>query len=179
MRVELFDLEMNERGKVEYALRPARHAPELVARHILAGVEVVLSDAGVPAARVLGVGVGVPGIVERAPGALMHAKAFGWDGVPLEALLRAGTSLPLHVDNGARAMGQAELWFGSGRGAGNAVIALIGSGVGAAVVADGETLTGVSSSAGEWGHTKIAWTGVPAGAGPGAAWRRTSAPRPS
>ncbi|GAA3800696.1 ROK family transcriptional regulator [Sphaerisporangium flaviroseum] len=160
VRVELFDLEMHQRAKVEYALRPARHEPELVAMHILAGIEVVLSDAGIPAERVLGVGIGVPGIVERGTD-VIHAKAFGWNGVPMGALLRASTSLPLYVDNGAKAMGQAELWFGSGRGAANAVIVLIGAGVGATVVADGATFHGVSSSAGEWGHTKIVAGGRP------------------
>ncbi|MDH2429905.1 ROK family protein [Sphaerisporangium sp. TRM90804] len=161
VRVELFDLEMKERAKVDYALRPARHDPELVARHILAGIDVVLSDAGVTTGQVLGVGVGVPGIVRRGPDFVIHAKTFGWDGVPFGTLLSAGTPLPLYVDNGAKAMGQAELWFGSGRGAGNAVIVLIGSGVGATVVSDGATFQGVSSSAGEWGHTKIIVGGRP------------------
>ncbi|MBO3748401.1 ROK family protein [Streptosporangiaceae bacterium NEAU-GS5] len=155
VRVELFDLDMTERARVEYALRPARHEPELVARHILAGIDVVLADAGVSAGQVLGVGVGVPGIVGPGPEAVVDAKTFGWDAVPMGALLRSGTQLPLFVDNGAKTMGQAELWFGSGRGAGNAVIVLVGSGVGAAMINDGIAFRGVSSSAGEWGHTKI------------------------
>lgn len=82
VRVELFDLEMNEKAKVEYALRPARHDIELVVRHILAGIDVVLADGGVSAGQVLGVGVGVPGIVERGGDVLVHAKTFGWDGRP-------------------------------------------------------------------------------------------------
>ncbi|WP_406316455.1 ROK family protein [Streptosporangium sp. NBC_01639] len=159
VRVELFDLAMNEKAKVEYALRPARHDIELVVRHILAGIDVVLADGGVTAAQVLGVGVGVPGIVEHGGDVLVHAKTFGWDGVPLGALMRAGTAFPVFVDNGAKTMGQAELWFGAGRGAGDAVIVLIGSGVGATVVTDGTTFRGVSSSAGEWGHTKIVVNG--------------------
>lgn len=231
VRVELFDLEMNERARVEYALRPAGHRIELVVRHILAGIEVVLGDAGVPAGRALGVGVGVPGIVEGGPDALIHTRTFGWDGVPMGALLRAGTTLPLFVENGAKALGRAELWpdprrrdgepgrggpargtgvlgegsgapgvasafgglggpggpgvlgglagpggssgpgglagpggpgresGGAGRGSGEAVIVLIGSGVGAAIVSDSVTFHGVSSSAGEWGHTKIVVNG--------------------
>lgn len=47
------------------------------------------------------------------------------------------------------------MWFGGGRGSGNVVIALIGSGVGACVVADGTPYRGASSSAGEWGHTTL------------------------
>ncbi|GLX92394.1 MULTISPECIES: ROK family protein [Herbidospora] len=162
VRVELFDLEMTEKARVDYTLRPSHHDIELVARRILAGIDVVLADGQVTAAQVLGVGIGVPGIVERgASDALIHAKTFGWDGVPLGALMRAGTSLPVFIDNGAKTMGQAELWFGAGRGADHAVIVLIGSGVGATVVADGQAVRGTSNSAGEWGHTKIEMNGRP------------------
>jgi predicted NBD/HSP70 family sugar kinase len=155
VRVELFDLDMKERAKVEYALRTARHEVELVVRHILAGIDVVLAEGGVTSRQVLGVGVGVPGIVESGPDGLVQAKTFGWEGVPLKALLREGTSLPLFVDNGAKTMGQAELWFGSGRGAGNAVIVFLGSGIGATLVTDGTTYRGAASAAGELGHVKV------------------------
>ncbi|GAA4572406.1 ROK family transcriptional regulator [Planotetraspora kaengkrachanensis] len=155
VRVELFDLDMKERAKVEYALRTARHEVELVVRHIIAGIDVVLAEGGVSARQVLGVGVGVPGIVESGPEGLVQAKTFGWEGVPLKALLREGTSLPLFVDNGAKTMGQAELWFGSGRGAGNAVIVFLGSGIGATLVTDGTTYRGAASAAGELGHVKV------------------------
>jgi predicted NBD/HSP70 family sugar kinase len=74
-------------------------------------------------------------------------------------MLRAGTGLPVHVDNGAKTLGQAEMWFGAGRGARHAVIALLGSGVGAAVIADGVSYRGFHSSAGEWGHTTVAYGG--------------------
>jgi len=44
---------------------------------------------------------------------LVHGQTYGWDAVPLERLLRAHTDLPLRFDNGAKTMGQAELWFGA------------------------------------------------------------------
>jgi predicted NBD/HSP70 family sugar kinase len=99
-------------------------------------------------------------VVEQGPLAVVHAQALGWDGVPFEDLLRrAGIDVPLHVDNGAKTLGQAEMWFGAGRGAQHAVFALIGSGVGAAVVTNGATYRGASSSAGEWGHTTLVYDG--------------------
>ncbi|MFI6511781.1 ROK family protein [Streptosporangium sp. NPDC050855] len=156
VRAELFDLDMNRQGRAEYALSPVRHDADLVVGHVLSGIDALLGESGVPAERVLGVGVGVPGIVEPGPDALIHAPTLGWDGVPLGRLLRAGTDLPLFVDNGARSMGQAELWFGVGRRARHAVVVLIGSGVGASIITDGTTYLGADSSAGEWGHTKIA-----------------------
>jgi predicted NBD/HSP70 family sugar kinase len=53
-------------------------------------------------------------------------------------------------------MGQAELWFGAGRGAQNAVMVLIGSGVGASLISGGATYQGATSSAAEFGHITVA-----------------------
>ncbi|MEW9528127.1 ROK family protein [Microbispora sp. NPDC049125] len=159
VRLELFDLAMAEQAKAEYALEPGAHEPPAVIEHILAGLGSVLADAGVDESQVLGMGVGAPGIVEQCPELLVHGQTFGWDGVPLGDRLRAGTSIPVFADNGAKTMGQAELWFGAGQGARHVVMTLIGTGVGASVITDGVTYRGASSSAGEWGHTTIAVNG--------------------
>ncbi|BCB77078.1 hypothetical protein Pflav_034880 [Phytohabitans flavus] len=106
-------------------------------------------------------GVGVSGVVVQDPDAVVYAQTLGWDGVPLERMIRAEVGIPLHIDNGAKTQGQAEMWFGAGRGARHAVFALVGSGVGATVVSDGATYRGVASSAGEWGHTTLAYGGRP------------------
>jgi predicted NBD/HSP70 family sugar kinase len=155
VRVELFDLAMRERAKAEYSLNPREHDVDVVVEGILSGLNSVLSESGIEPAAVLGVGVGIPGIVEQRPEALVHGQTYGWEAVPLERLLRAGTDLPLHIENGAKTMGQAELWFGAGRGARNAVVALIGSGVGVSLISGGATYRGATSSAAEWGHTTI------------------------
>jgi predicted NBD/HSP70 family sugar kinase len=155
VRVELYDLTMTERAKADYPLDPSRHEVGEIVEAILAGLDTVLARSGISPSAVLGIGVGVPGIVENGPDGLVHGQSYGWDSVPLGRLLRSGTSLPLHIDNGATTMGQAELWFGAGRGAQHAVICLIGSGVGASIIARGTTHRGSTSSAGEWGHTTV------------------------
>ncbi|MFI6236292.1 ROK family protein [Micromonospora sp. NPDC050784] len=159
VRVELFDFAMTLLASVEYPLDPARTEPDLVAGHVLAGIDAVTGSAGVAPGDVLGVGIGVSGVVEQGTEAVVHAQALGWDRVPLERLIGAGTGLPLHIDNGAKTLGQAEMWFGAGRGARHAVFALVGSGVGASVVTNGATYRGASSSAGEWGHTTLVYGG--------------------
>jgi predicted NBD/HSP70 family sugar kinase len=161
VRVELFDLVMTERAKADYRLRPRKHDAAVVAELILQGLGEVLADSAVDPAAVLGVGIGVPGIVQQEPEVIVHAQTYGWDGVPFERLLRAGTDLPLNFDNGAKTMGQAELWFGAGRGARHAVVALVGSGVGASLISGGSTYRGATSSAGEWGHTTVVLGGRP------------------
>ncbi|MET8308574.1 ROK family transcriptional regulator [Micromonospora sp. NPDC005173] len=159
VRVELFDFAMTLLASVEYPLDPARTEPDVVAGHVLAGIDAVTGQAQVATSDVLGVGIGVSGVVEQGTQAVVHAQALGWDRVPLERLIGAGTDLPLHIDNGAKTLGQAEMWFGAGRGARHAVFALVGSGVGAAVVTNGATYRGASSSAGEWGHTTLVYGG--------------------
>ncbi len=155
IRVELFNLAMTERAKAEYPLNPAEHEVDVVVQDIASGLSAVLTDGGVDPAAVLGVGIGVPGIVEQGPDVLVHAQTYRWDAVPLELLLRAHTDLPLRFENGAKTMGQAELWFGAGRCARNAAVVLVGSGVGASLISGGSTYQGATSSAAEWGHTTI------------------------
>ncbi|MGW9453368.1 ROK family protein [Streptomyces sp. NPDC055632] len=162
IRIELFDLALTELARTERPLassgpRTARYDVDLVVAHLREGIAEVLRTAEVPAELLLGVGVGVPGIVARTPedGAVVHGQTVDWDAVPLERLLREHVelpaSVPYRIDNGAKTLGQAEMWFGAGRGARSAVVVLFGSGVGACVVTDpmgpGRAL--------EWGHLTV------------------------
>ncbi|MEJ8640887.1 ROK family transcriptional regulator [Streptomyces sp. MS1.HAVA.3] len=167
VRVELFDLTLTELARTELPLLP-RGCYDVgpIVDHIRAGIATVLAEAGVGADRLLGVGVGVPGIVDRdAPGgAVVHGQTIGWDAVPLERLLRATGALPEEVpyiiDNGARTLGQAEMWFGAGRGARDAVVVLFGSGVGASLITDGSPDGGTTEGTPlEWGHLTVSVRG--------------------
>jgi predicted NBD/HSP70 family sugar kinase len=160
IKVELFDLMIKRRAALERPLSSPRPDPQTVVDHIISGLREVIAETGVDESKIVGVGVGIPGTVQRGPRALVHAQVMGWDAVPFAELLRqAGVRLPLHFDNGAKTQGQAELWFGAGRGFRHAVVALVGSGVGAAVITNGSTYQGATSSAGEWGHTTIVYGG--------------------
>lgn len=162
VRVEAFDLALTELARTDRPLTPAGHDVEAVVAHIRDGIAEVTAAAGLTAGEgLIGVGVGVPGIVETtAPGgALVHGQTIGWDAVPLESLLRGAVQLPpdtaYFIDNGARALGQAEMWFGGGRGVRDAVIVLFGSGVGACIVTDGVIHGGAHGGPGEWGHLTV------------------------
>ncbi|WP_405774585.1 ROK family protein [Streptomyces sp. NBC_00859] len=161
VRVELFDLSLGELARSE---RPLAHHGYDVGRivgHIRAAVADVLRDAQVNADQLVGVGVGVPGIIARdaSDQVVVHGQTVGWDAVPLEAMLRESAELPSYVpffiDNGAKTLGQAEMWFGGGRGTSDAAVVLFGSGVSACIVVNGELYGGADSRAVEWGHTTM------------------------
>lgn len=159
--VELFDLSMRVRGTRRSLTELSRLDPQEVVSQVADGVRAVLAETGVAEKDVLGVGIGVPGLVEHSPLAVVHGQSVGWDAVPLEALLREQTDLPLAMDNGAKLFGQAEHWFGAGRGAADVVILLIGQGVGASIITSRSTERGPMSSAGEWGHVAVSVDGRP------------------
>ncbi len=159
VRTEVFDLSMRPLATVDSPLASTRPDPDAVVRQVLDSLNAVMRRASVGPDDVLGVGIGVFGTVEQGREATVYAQTIGWDAVPLERMLRPGTTLPIYVDNGAKTLGQAEMWFGAGRGVGHAVIALVGSGVGAAVITNGTIYRGATSSAGEWGHTSLVFDG--------------------
>jgi predicted NBD/HSP70 family sugar kinase len=152
--VELFDFGLHVRARHRSAMTVLD--PDDAIARIAAGIASVIAEAGVPESAILGVGVAVPGLVEHREDAVVHGQSVGWHAVPLEASLRARTGLPILVDNGAKTLGQAERWFGAARGTDNAVIVLLGIGVGTCVISSGEVYRGATSSAGEWGHTTMA-----------------------
>jgi predicted NBD/HSP70 family sugar kinase len=188
--VELFTLDLAVLARAEYPLPDGCGDVAAVIDRIRSGLRKVITERGVGHGTIVGIGVGVPGVVEhRGTGAVVHGQTIGWDAVPLERLLHEPSgpgldlaavplerllheptgsgldpdpdpgldlaALPLFIDNGATTLGQAEMWFGAGSGARDAVIALIGSGVGACVVVDGAPYRGTGRSAGEWGHTTV------------------------
>jgi predicted NBD/HSP70 family sugar kinase len=157
IRVEAFDFAM---AKMAGTMRPlgSAHGPKVVVDSIASGLDEVISELG-GASEIVGLGLGVPGVVSQNGEPIVLAPAFGWHSVPLVTLLRSHTDLPIMIDNGAKTMGQAEMWFGAGRGARHAIVVLLGTGVGAAIFADGMLYRGAGSSAGEWGHTTIVHNG--------------------
>ncbi len=167
VRVELFDLSLTELARTERLLAQHGYDVERIVAHVRTGVADVLRDAGADPRRLLGIGIGVPGIIERdgpegpdgTRGAVVHGQTIGWRAVPFEQLLREAVDVPpevpLFIDNGAKTLGQAEMWFGGGRGAGAAAIALIGSGVGACVDHGDILDEDRTSLALEWGHTTV------------------------
>jgi predicted NBD/HSP70 family sugar kinase len=153
--VELFDLDMQVRASHSITPTAGLLDPEKTAEYVLEGLDRVVTYSGLAEDEILGVGVGVPGLVENGDDAVVHAQTVGWDGVPFGKMLRRRTRLPLFVENGAKTFGQAEKWFGAARDADNAIIVLLGTGTGVSIFTQGELYRGTSSSAGEWGHTTV------------------------
>jgi predicted NBD/HSP70 family sugar kinase len=159
IHVELYDLSLAVLARAEEELRPGEREPSQVLAHIVSAVSCVVGEAGIPADRVLGVGVSMPGMVDREGGVSVFAPNWDWHDVPLLSLLAEHIPYPLYLDNPLRACTVAELWFGAARGCDDVVVVNLGTGVGAGIALGGALHRGVTNSAGEWGHTTLVLDG--------------------
>ncbi len=163
--VEAFDLSLKRLAARSHAFSGRRIDPQQVMDVVAELVESLLDELAVDRTRILGLGLGVPGIVERpvqAPGepeSIVHAQVLGWDAVTFTGFSER-LGFPVYIDNGAKTTTQAESWYGSARGIEHAIVVLIGDGAGAGIITNGRLYRGSSSSAGEWGHTKISLDGI-------------------
>ncbi len=119
-------------------------------------VETLLTQTRVDRSQVIGVGVSVPGPVDRTTGAIDSATILpGWAGARPAEELRERLGMPVHLDNDANLGALGELVGGAGRGCSHLVYLQLSNGVGAGIVADGRLYRGAGGIAGEIGHITV------------------------
>ncbi len=104
---------------------------------------------------VVGVGVGIPSLVDRASGASVWSNHLPIDGVPFRDLMSERLGLPVEVDNDTNAAIVAEHRHGAAQGAEHAVMLALGTGIGGGLVIGGRLHRGTRGFAGELGHLPI------------------------
>ena len=115
----------------------------------------VLRDAAIPPAKVLGVGVGLPGIIDTDRGVCTFSQLLWWRDVDLAGPLRKRLGLPVWVDNDVNTLAVAEKWAGDAPDARDFVTLSVGRGVGLGIVIDRSLYRGANGAAGEFGHIII------------------------
>ncbi|MGA8680983.1 MAG: ROK family protein, partial [Acidimicrobiales bacterium] len=114
-----------------------------------------LGEAGIARSKVLGVGVGLPGVIDSSLGVCTFSHLLKWEDVELARPLQQKMRLPIWVDNDVNTLAVAEKWAGGGIQARNFVTVSIGRGVGIGIVIDRAIYRGTAGGAGEFGHTVV------------------------
>jgi glucokinase len=145
---------------------PREGGPEAVAEAIANAVETAAEAAGVEASELAAVGVGSPGDVEEATGAVTQvANIPGWEGTyPLAEDLGGRLGVPISVGNDVTVATQAEFQLGAGRPYKSLLGVFWGTGVGGGVILNGTPWHGLGA-AGEIGHMVVKIDGRVCGCG--------------
>ena len=157
---ELFDLHLRRVDRVFVRVQRRAFGPDAI-RDALAEAVASLRERNVAVdERIIGMGLGLPGVVEQTPDGhtTVDTRSLGWQPIDLRELFQ-DESLPVFAENGAKTMAMAEAWLGAANSTRHCIAALIGRGIGAGFLHDGSLLRGLTGSAGEWGHTKVAMRG--------------------
>lgn len=103
----------------------------------------------IPAEAVIGIGIGVPGAVDKT-GVVAACDNLGWGRMDVARELSRLTGFPVKAGNDANVAALGEAWKGSG--CDNMVLITLGTGVGGGIIIDGKPLVGRTGAAGEIGH---------------------------
>lgn len=118
---------------------------------------------------IIGIGVGVPGLVDD-QGNVLSAPNLGWTDVPLQEMLEREFDLPIAIDNEANVGALGEKEFGAGRSVSNMIYLSVGIGIGAGIILNDALYRGVSGFSGEVGHMTLAQDGPLCGCGSRGCW---------
>jgi glucokinase len=95
-----------------------------------------------------------PGM-DEANGRVMFASNLGWRDLPLRDRLEPHLALPVATGHDVRTAGIAEGRFGAARGARDFAMVMLGTGIAAALVANGQAISGARGMGGEFGHMPV------------------------
>ena len=119
-------------------------------------IDQLLADVGEGTAPLVGIGIGLPGPVNRTLGCVVSPPIMpGWDRYPVRDEVATRFGVPCFVDNDVNVMALGEARAGGARESESFLFVKIGTGIGAGLVIEGELYRGFKGSAGDIGHIGI------------------------
>lgn len=127
----------------------------------------VIQAAGLSNKDILGIGIGVPGVLDLDKGETIFLPNLHgtWPHVPLRDTIAKLMGKPTAILNDARSITLGEWRFGAGRGLDTLAVFTLGTGIGGGLVIDGRLHMGKAGTAGELGHMTVDFNGPRCGCG--------------
>jgi predicted NBD/HSP70 family sugar kinase len=150
---------------------PWHPSPEHLLDKICRAIQSVAG--GYRSEHILGVGIALPGTIDKSTGRVVAAETIGWLDVDVGAALRSRLNWPLFFENNANASALAEQWYSQdGAGLRYFVYIRLRGGLGSGVVVDGRILHGTSGAGSEFGHVMLYPDGRPCPCGNRGCWEQ-------
>ncbi|MGA5692738.1 ROK family transcriptional regulator [Cytobacillus pseudoceanisediminis] len=126
---------------------------------INAVIRKIMEDKEIPANKIMGLAVGLPGYIDYKNGIVKISDQLKWKNASLAEDLQKLTSFNVIVDNELKMKIVAESFTGKAKNSQNSILIGIGSGIGSSIMLNGDIYRGETNNAGEIGHTVIDPTG--------------------
>lgn len=126
-----------------------------VVANIVALCKNLMNKANLSSSDLVGVGIGVPGMIDSEKGEVIYSNNLGWNNFSIASMVSECLSLPVKIANDANVAALGETKFGCGSAYSNSVMITLGTGVGSGIVIDGQLFEGNRSAGAEIGHTVI------------------------
>lgn len=140
--------------------------PRRIIEAMAQSIDRLVAEADVSRASIAGVGVATPGPLDAAHGSVIDPpKLHSWHRVPLRDALAEATGFPVTLEKDTTAAAVGELWTGDDPPAGSFLFVYLGTGIGTALVLDGDVARGSSRNVGEVGHIIVDPAGPVCGCG--------------
>lgn len=142
----------NAQGVTEETLRlatPSSEGPDAVVAAVVRAATTLVRP-GIAA-----VGLCAPGMIDHAAGVVRFASNLGLRDTPLAAAVADRLRLPVTLEHDVRAACLAEQRLGLGTGVQDLLVVVLGTGVAAGIVSNGQLVGGAQGLAGEFGHIPV------------------------
>ena len=126
--------------------------PEVWISRLIQVIENVIRESGLSRKQILGMGIGMPGILDEKSGKVLFSPDFKWENVDMLTPVRERFKMDITIENANRALAMGEYYFGAGVDSRNFLVVNLGHGIGSAIMREGEFYRGSSGSSGEIGH---------------------------
>jgi glucokinase-like ROK family protein len=126
--------------------------------------------------RLLGIGIGVPALIDHATGTIIFAPNLKWSNVPLRDKWQEHFGVPVVVENDANAAALGEQMLGAAKQVDNFVYLNAGVGLGSGLIIGGKLYGGAGGFAGEVGHMTLEPDGPPCNCGNRGCWETLVGP---
>ncbi len=157
-------------GQVSHLLSTptvARQGHDAVRARMGALIEKTIVASGLSKAKISGIGIGVPGVLDLERGLTLFLPNLSgtWPNIPLRDTIAEYTGLPVALLNDVRSITFGEWKFGAGRGVETMACFAVGTGIGGGLVINDQLHLGIGGTGGELGHQTINFNGPPCGCG--------------
>ena len=127
---------------------------------VLETIEEVIKKSELNKNKIIGIGVGVPGLVDSENGiSIFCTFHHWWRDIHFKEIIEKRIKIPASLENDTRVMTLGERWFGLGKNCDNFCCLDVGEGIAIGAFLNGNLYRGFGGSAGELGHTVIATNG--------------------